>query len=212
MSNLDLKSKYDEERKSVDDRLTSLDGIFFGWSHENSNFDDQIYENAWKIALEVYPEIDHFRNELNKISETTSLAFCIFLLEHKQFENASAAFDEFREGFFTKYFGNDILIKRFAEKLFVEEEIDIAKKLNQTIRIIGTPSNTRQFLTEFVDRNSISQESYLYDIGIGLEIAHPVVKVSGIEVVKGFAFIFGICTLASVALIILYYTFQSLVS
>lgn len=127
-------------------------------------FFDEKLEKLFKQGAEFYPEVINFRKKLARLSHTLSIAYTAIIVEGKKFENAMKIYTDLRAEFFLRYFGSSSIVIQLASYLLDENATTVsaerrhkAKKLNQAIKITGSPANEVDFVRRFMDLHNIAE-------------------------------------------------------
>ena len=114
-----VKAEYeDDASEDTDDLLHTLD-------------------KDWADALEYYPDLNRIVLSLTKYSKKLEYTFKTILIERKEFKNRHLLADKLRKDYLEKYFGTNELIQEFATELFNKNRLDILKKLNRAVNLLG---------------------------------------------------------------------------
>ena len=95
------------------------------------------FEKDWKLACNIYPDLNAEFERLNKVAHRLALTFKIMLLETKQFSNRKTLAAYMENEFFKAYFGQNTMILMFARKIVLAGHKKAAKALNDYIRVLG---------------------------------------------------------------------------
>ncbi len=156
------RKKYDTAREEMTDYIGDIEDTVLE-DQINSDKDtlyDPVLEESWKLAVDIYPEINIHRLKLKKLSSTLSLSFAAYLENKKAYSKAEAIAHEFENRFLETFFGTDTEIKKLATQLLVRGMKDVAINLNQTFKVIGLPPDSEAFVKKFLKNRGLA---YSYD-------------------------------------------------
>jgi hypothetical protein len=126
--------------------------------------------HQWSLAVEIYPDIEECRSNLNVLSEKLAENFVEGILRTKRFEQADHLFKDHGKKFLESEFGENKAIVVLAVELLELGKIEIATKLKETLSVIGTPTNADSFIEQFCTQNAVTRtpESHLVQVlGLG---------------------------------------------
>jgi curved DNA-binding protein CbpA len=157
-----LREQYDSTRENK----SNSTGDFDETVHEAKSSEEEIFEASveeiFTQGAEFYPGVKEYRNRLARLSHTLSIAYVAHIVERKEFEKANDIYTALRQEFYFKYFGSATEVLQLAEYLLDENSSQVsserrakAKKLNQAIKVVGTPSDSVTFVRKFMDLNGL---------------------------------------------------------
>lgn len=95
-------------------------------------------EARWKIAADVFPDLNTLRTNLSKLSSALAFSFVTVMLEKKAFNDRQALAAHMQDMFLERYFGTDPKIKEFALELIELGVRDAARMLNELVDVLGS--------------------------------------------------------------------------
>ena len=95
-------------------------------------------EARWKIAADVFPDLNTLRAKLAKLSSALAFSYLTVMLEKKAFNDRQAVAERMQDMFLERYFGVDPEIKKFARELIDLGARDAAKMLNELVDVLGS--------------------------------------------------------------------------
>jgi hypothetical protein len=95
-------------------------------------------EARWKIAADVFPDLNTLRAKLSKLSSALAFSYVTVLLEKKAFNDRQALSERMQDMFLERYFGTDPVIKDLACELIELGVRDAAKMLNELVDVLGS--------------------------------------------------------------------------
>jgi DnaJ-domain-containing protein 1 len=95
-------------------------------------------EARWKIAADVFPDLNTLRAKLAKLSSALAFSFVTVMLEKKAFNDRQALAERMQDMFLGRYFGTDPKIKDVARDLILAGQRDAAKTLNELVDVMGS--------------------------------------------------------------------------
>lgn len=128
------RQKYDDELRKqgryddaadIDDDNKEFDGIY---SEHN---------DAWDIAIQVYPELNSLHEQLKRINSSLAYTFKTLLVERKDFDKGAELATQLERAFLSKYFGNNEDIVGFAKSLIANNYRAAARELNRIVSVMG---------------------------------------------------------------------------
>jgi len=128
LSDTTSRKKYDAQRGEAeyeDDASEDTDDLL------------HTLDKDWADALEYYPDLNRIALSLTKYSKKLEYTFKTILIERKEFKNRHSLADKLRKDYLEKYFGTNKLIQEFATELFNTNRLDILKKLNRAVNLLG---------------------------------------------------------------------------
>lgn len=164
-----VRCAYDAARNTQPGGTEDFSNSGYSYAPEDeSSFRDDELDEAWKIALRFYPEIEEMRQSLSKLSGTLGLAFVSVLINSKAFNEASKLQKHIEHDFLGKYFGTNPRVREFGRKLILEKRKELARELNKTVKVVGSPNdqsdpafiNSIRFISRFLTVNGIDPDYY----------------------------------------------------
>ncbi|MDO8289196.1 MAG: DnaJ domain-containing protein [Parvibaculum sp.] len=125
------KSEYDRGRISEEHNANSA--AF----DQTRPFETDPLEKSWSIAVCFFPELQDEYEYLGRISWRLAFAFKLQLSESQEYQNYREIAQKIRSEYLARYFGKNVEISRFAEKLILAGEIHIALYLNEIVNVMG---------------------------------------------------------------------------
>lgn len=127
------RKQYDQIRNQGSYQQYQPDGT-------DAEFTDQerTQAEAWKIALEYYPDLDNIFNTLKITSSRLAVSFRVALLETKHFNIRLQLAKELEKQFLQSYFGSNDEIVQFARDLIKNGDRKAAKELNKAVSVLGS--------------------------------------------------------------------------
>jgi hypothetical protein len=95
-------------------------------------------EARWKIAADVFPDLNTLRAKLAKLSSALAFSYVTVMLEKKAFNDRQALSERMQDMFLERYFGTDPAIKDLACELIELGVRDAAKMLNELVDVLGS--------------------------------------------------------------------------
>jgi hypothetical protein len=102
---------------------------------EDLSVDD--LQEDWNFAVEYQPELGALLTEVARVSPTLSIVFQSTVLSLRAFDEAEEIKDRLIDEFLTHYFGQNVIVRRFARSLLLSKNMDAAKELNRAVKIFG---------------------------------------------------------------------------
>jgi len=137
------RKKYDEEYFRNRPREESAEDE----NDDESNFISE-EDEAWKMALEFFPEIKEEYIELSKISNILANTFRAILIEGQEFNQSRKIRKRLESDYMNRYYGSDETIKNFAKTLLLNNERKAAIKVNKIVRFMGKSVNAMQLIDQ----------------------------------------------------------------
>ncbi len=130
-----------EKRKSYDDQRKTSHGTF----DESEDATDQVFEDAmkafedkWKTACDVFPDLITTRKNLEKTSHKLAFAFVVHLIENKPFKIRNELAQAMERNFLERHFGTNQEILDYAKELIKWGFKDAIKRLNEFVDVLGS--------------------------------------------------------------------------
>lgn len=129
------RAEYDKERSGSKQATFSADD-----DERFDAFDAAIkeVEERWRIAADVFPQIQADRLRLSQVSRSLSFAYVTTLLTTKSFANGSTIANQMEGVFLERFFGENRQIVEFAKTLIFENHREAARGLNRLVEILGS--------------------------------------------------------------------------
>jgi curved DNA-binding protein CbpA len=162
LGNETKRAKYDRDRKTTENGSGDY-GQESYTSEPNQSEQDVKLEN-WDFAIDMYPEAEIYRIELNRFSPQLSLLYQFTLLELKKFSHSSDLADKLKEEFLTRYFGSNFEIHKFVEACLRNNRRDVALGVNKAIKIVGSPSEAdeEKFISRIRNKFDYYENDYVF--------------------------------------------------
>lgn len=166
-----VRRAYDAARNTQPGETEDFSNSGYSYAPEDeSSFRDDELDEAWKIALRFYPEIEEMRQSLSKLSGTLGLAFVSVLINSKAFNEASKLHKQIEHDFLGKYFGSSPDVRKLGRELILLKRKDLARELNRTVKVLGFPGNasnvalgdSEKFISKFLTLHGISPDFYFW--------------------------------------------------
>ena len=94
-------------------------------------------EEDWKVAIEYYPELDDYLNQLRRISWKLGYGFKAYIVETKNYELGNKIFNQMHTEFIERYFGNNLSIIEFANTMIKDNNSLALKELNKVVNVLN---------------------------------------------------------------------------
>jgi curved DNA-binding protein CbpA len=115
-------------------------------------------EVRWKIAADVFPDLNALRAKLAKLSSALAFSYVTVLLEKKAFNDRQALAERMQDMFLERYFGTDPKIKDVASDLILAGQRDAAKTLNELVDVMGSAVDPNSLIEVINSRHSAALE------------------------------------------------------
>ena len=159
-----VRCAYDAARNKLPGGTEDFSNSGYSYAPEDeSSFRDDELDEAWKIALRFYPELEEMRRSLSKMSGTLGLAFVSVLINSKAFSKASKIKEQIENDFLAKYFGEDPKLNKLGRALILKGKREVAQDLNKIVKVIGVPPDRNAFIERFLASNGIDPGFYFLD-------------------------------------------------
>jgi len=142
LGNAESRRAYDKARK---------DNGFGSYQQEETSSLNEATSD-WEVVKKYYPETEHLRVRLSKISRSLAFMFQITVLAKKLGSNASAVALKLENEFLERYFGKNPAILRLVSEALQEGRSDVAKEVNRAIKVLGTPVDPLHFINQVRER------------------------------------------------------------
>jgi curved DNA-binding protein CbpA len=138
LSDITKRKKYDEEyfRYRARDESTDEDD-------SDANFISEDDE-AWRIAIDFFPNMQDYYLSLSKISLVLANTYKAKLINSQDFINSSKIKNELESDYMTRYYGDDVEVKKFVKELLFLGYKKAASRINKIIRVMGSSITSRQ--------------------------------------------------------------------
>lgn len=137
------KAEYDEARTFEDE--------FEATFTSESPFNEEMYEEEWKIAKKYHFHIVEYYDKLSKLSYQLGFSFKIKLLESQTYDTAVNMYNELRKNYLKRYFGENWLLQNFAEQLILSKEKSALLELNKAIIVLGNSVSAVEIQNKMLD-------------------------------------------------------------
>ena len=131
LSNTTKRKEYDDLKGSG----TQEAGDFFRGEEDVEPEYDPLDED-WKVALEYYPELEQYLNQLRRISWKLGYGFKAYIVDTKNYENGAKIYNQMYEEFVERYFGTNESIIEFANTLIETNNKQALKELNKVVKVL----------------------------------------------------------------------------
>ena len=126
------------KRKEYDDLKGSgtqeAEDFFRGEEDVEPEYDP--LDEDWKVALEYYPELEQYLNQLRRISWKLGYGFKAYIVDTKNYENGAKIYNQMYEEFVERYFGTNESIIEFANTLIETNNKQALKELNKVVKVL----------------------------------------------------------------------------
>lgn len=99
-------------------------------------------DNAWKTALEFYPDLFDAHARLTKFSIEIAEEFKNNLIKNKSFNDFKSLAKEIEKTFLEEHFGHNEKIVEYARNLFLNGYKNALKELNEKLMVMGGVSKS----------------------------------------------------------------------
>jgi curved DNA-binding protein CbpA len=127
------------KRKEYDDLKGSgtqeAEDFFRGEEDKEPKYDP--LEEDWKVALEYYPQLQEYLNELSRISWKLGYGFKAYIIDSREYRKSEKIYINMRKQFLERYFGENETINEFAKNLIFQGKKEALAELNKVVRILG---------------------------------------------------------------------------
>lgn len=110
-------------------------------------------EARWRIAVEVFPDLNTLRAKLAKLSSALAFSFVTVMLEKKAFDDRRALAERMQDMFLERYFGTDQKVKDVARDLILGGHRDAAKTLNELVDVMGSGVDSNRLIAVVNERH-----------------------------------------------------------
>ena len=131
LSNTTKRKEYDDLKGSG----TQEAGDFFRGEEDVEPEYDPLDED-WKVALEYYPELEQYLNQLRRISWKLGYGFKAYIVDTKNYEIGAKIYTQMYEEFIERYFGTNKSIIEFANTLIESNKKQALKELNKIVKVL----------------------------------------------------------------------------
>ncbi len=145
-----------EKRKAYDAERGAARSTFSESTDEaEAAFHDaiQVYEERWKVACSVYPDLSELRKRLSKTSRALSFNFVVHLLEKKQFNLRFNIAEAMEKSFLERHFGTNPKIIAFAKSLIQLGARGAIRHLNQLVDVLGDSTTSQDIIRAVEEEN-----------------------------------------------------------
>ena len=139
LSNTTKRKEYDDLKGSG----TQEAGDFFRGEEDVEPEYDPLDED-WKVALEYYPELEQYLNQLRRISWKLGYGFKAYIVDTKNYEIGAKIYTQMYEEFIERYFGTNRSIIEFANSLIEINNKQALKELNKVVRVFGVDKSFKK--------------------------------------------------------------------
>ena len=145
LSNKGKKQKYDEELNRTAGAPNAEEEYEFEnkGSSTESDLYQKIIKEEWDYARTFYPELKASYDELKAYSNQLAFLFQSLLVENKQFEDYKLIKIDLREKFLINKYGNNTDLTDLIRDLVEDGHKDIALRIYQQLKRLGTRSTSR---------------------------------------------------------------------
>lgn len=146
LSNYVKRTEYDKEFDSSQ-YATDDDNI-------NEAFDDY-FEEKWAFAIEYFPRLSKYFNELSEVSTSLAQSYRITIILYQDYDKALSIKKKMLTDFMNRYFGKDPLNHKLALFLIENKETEAAKELNRAICQFGDKLRPYQLEKKIIEKYGI---------------------------------------------------------
>ena len=139
LSNTTKRKEYDDLKGSG---TQGAEDFFRGEGDNEPKYDP--LEEDWKVALEYYPELEQYLNQLRRISWKLGYGFKAYIVDTKNYEIGAKIYTQMYEEFIERYFGNNRSIIVFANTLIETNNKQALKELNKVVRVFGVDKSFKK--------------------------------------------------------------------
>lgn len=125
------RKKYDDQHDLDYNEASSPD------SDSEFSFCNDELANAWDVIINIYPDIQNIFIDLESLSSSLAFGFRVKMIEERDFKNFKEIAERAKHEYLSKYFGNNSLVIKYAEKLIKLKERDAALYLNRIVTVMG---------------------------------------------------------------------------
>lgn len=130
-------------RAAYDSQCSKTDQA--NYEHQQDASREEVFSQAindlearWKIAADIFPDLNTLRAKLSKLSSALAFSYVTVMLERKAFNDRQAVADRMQDMFLERYFGTDPEIKEFAKELIDLGAREAARMLNELVDVLGS--------------------------------------------------------------------------
>ena len=132
LSNTTKRKEYDDLKGSG---TQEAEDFFRGEEDKEPKYDP--LEEDWKVALEYYPQLQEYLNELSRISWKLGYGFKAYIIDSREYGKSEKIYINMRKQFLERYFGENETINEFAKNLIFQGKKEALAELNKVVRILG---------------------------------------------------------------------------
>lgn len=122
--------------------------------HQNAQHTEQQKQNEdWQIALRFYPDLTELETRLAKIDPSLVPDFRKILLSDQQYDRRQAIANQLEQDYLEGFFGTHPALIDCARNLLLAGHREIAKELNQTIKVVGNTITAEQIILQIEDKH-----------------------------------------------------------
>lgn len=153
LSSHESRAEYDRARG---DSTQSSEEYFKDSAAPPPKYDPLAHD--WLIAVKFFPSLISLDESLSKISWRLAYSYRALMLELKEFDRGRQIAEEMQNRFLSVYFGSDLNIVLFAEKLIFSGQRKAARALSAAIKVLGKSANASQVIKQICDDFYIRDE------------------------------------------------------
>lgn len=130
-----------ERRKEYDSQRSKTYGRFRDSDESTAQaFEEAMreFEDKWKIACDVFPDLVEIRKNLGRTSRKLAFAFVVQIIEQKQFSVRHELAEAMERCFLEQHFGSSQKIVEYARSLIQWGFKDAIKRLNEFVDVLGS--------------------------------------------------------------------------
>jgi curved DNA-binding protein CbpA len=149
-----------EKRKAYDDQRKTTHATFNESEDATDQaFDDaiQAFEDKWKTACDVFPDLITTRKNLEKTSHKLAFAFVVHLIENKPFKVRNELAQEMERNFLESHFGTNQQILDYAKELIKWGFKDAIKRLNEFVDVLGSDIESTAIIKRIENEFSLAE-------------------------------------------------------
>ena len=125
-------------------------------SPDGTDYENEELQKRWGVIKEYFLNVDEVAIQLGQISPNLKLIFQLILLENRNFKQAEKIAIQIEDVYLSRYFGQNIAIKKFAKKLLQHKNLyqhaDALRELNKTIAILGIEAPNDKIIENLTEK------------------------------------------------------------
>jgi len=132
------KKKYDEEYEKQNFGNYKN---FNSSSDTSSNTFKKTVSNPWKVIIDVFPEAEERRTYLYSLSPILGQYYQVELISSKTSARYESVYQNIKDYYFYKYFGDQLEAHEFVEDLMLEGHNDVVTEIQDMFNIMGSEAS-----------------------------------------------------------------------